>query len=120
HIKFSFGEIGSHLHKLFVANGIGLELVKEVKKPGFSFLEAFGRAAKVPHLNGSADKLISSGALHTVNTEICSAYTNGVFRSPGSCRIIFCGYKPVARIDRCCYGSAEVYVTESEHKIFSV
>ena len=108
-------EVAANLLQLLVADLIKADLVKEAQKPRLA--ELAGLAIAVPHLQGTADKLIAAGAFHAVDAEVGAADADRVFGGPGARRVVFGGHQTVARVGRRGYRCAEVNVTEAHDQI---
>src|ERR1700733_12253775 len=60
----------ARLQQFFRAHRVKTDLVKETQRPRGAWGESFRGLPRVPHLDGSPDKLIASWPLHAIHTHI--------------------------------------------------
>ena len=101
--------------RVWVADFIKADLVKEAQQPGLA--ELAGLTVAVPHLQGTTYELITAGAFHTVDAEVGAADADRVLGGPGARRVVLGGYQTVARIGRRGYRRAEVNIAQAHNQI---
>ena len=102
------GEAFAQRHQFIMADRVKADLVEKAQQPGLG--KGLGFAIPIPHLHRTSDELIAARAFHPINTQISTADAHGVFRRPGTRRIVFRGDQSVAGINRRGDGRAEIHI----------
>src|SRR5947209_7751053 len=101
-------KIIAEFQQLFAAHRIEADLIEETQQPRHIALKFPRHVIGVPHLAGTPDELISSGAFHAVDAQIGTADAHRVLRGPGSRRVVLGGDQAVPWIDGGRDGRAQI------------